>query len=170
VVLSATSAHAEPNDPAAFVQVGQGDRAVRSVAIGLSRDFTAANPDRPSPWSFYAEGIIGEWFSHHHDAGQRTQFTQLTATPVARYTFGGVLNDVFVEVGVGLSLITPHFEDHGRRFSTNFNFDDHASLGIRFGERDANELSIRAEHFSNGGVRNPNPGQNFGQLRFARHF
>jgi lipid A 3-O-deacylase len=170
MVLLTTSAEAQTVDPTAFVQAGQGDRAVHSVAIGASRDFFATDPDNPSPWSFYGEVVLGEWFTHHHDAGQRTQFKQLTATPVARYTFGGLFSNVFVELGVGLSLITPHFEDHGRRFSTNFNFDDHASLGFRFGEGGANELSIRAEHFSNGGVRNPNPGQDFAQLRYARHF
>ena len=144
--------------------------AVKSIAFGGTAAFTARDPANPGPWSVYGEAVVGQWFAHHRDPGQPGSVTQLTFAPVLRYSFGGVLNDVFVEVGVGLSLITPHFEDHGRRFSTTFNFDDHASLGKRFGARREHELSLRVEHFSNGGIRNPNPGQNFAQLRYARHF
>ena len=169
-MAASTVAGAQSRDPAFFVQAGDGDRAVRSVAIGGSFDLKALNPDRPSPWSFYVEGVIGEWFSHHRDQGQRADFTQFTVAPVVRYQFGGAFRAIFVEAGVGLSAIAPRFEDHGRNFSTIFNFDDHASIGFRHGEHDENEFSVRVEHFSNGGIRNPNPGQNFVQLRYARHF
>jgi lipid A 3-O-deacylase len=166
----ATPAWAQLNDFAGFVQAGEGDRAVKSVAFGATAAFTRSDPSSPSPWSFYGEAVVGQWFARHRDAGQTRSVTQFTFAPVLRYTFGGAFNDVFVEAGIGLSVITPHFEVHGRTFSTTFNFDDHASLGRRFGARRENELSIRIEHFSNGGIKNPNPGQNFAQLRFARHF
>jgi hypothetical protein len=161
---------AQSRDPAFFVQSGDGDRAVRSVAWGGSFDLRPLDPESPDPWSFYVEGTLGEWFSHHHDAGQQTRFAQFTVAPAVRYTFGGALRAVFAEAGIGLSAIAPHFEDHNRRFSTIFNFDDHVALGVRLGEHDENEISVRGEHFSNGGVKNPNPGQNFVQLRIARHF
>ena len=170
VWVVASAAAPPDHDEAWFLQAGEGDRAVRSVAFGASRNFTTVDADAPKPWSVYGEVVVGEWFVHHHDPGERTGFTQVTAAPVLRYAFGGMLRNVFVEAGIGLSLIAPHFHDHGRRFSTVFNFDDHASLGVRFGERGANEISVRGEHFSNGGIRNPNPGQNFAQLRYARHF
>ncbi len=161
---------AQPSDDAWLLQAGEGDRAVRSVAIGYTHGFVPKAEKDPTGWSVYGEAVLGEWFVHRHDDGQRTQFTQFTAAPVLRYTFGGALSDVFVEAGVGLSAIVPKFHEAGRSFSTTFQFDDHASLGVRFGAGDANELSVRVEHFSNAGIRNPNPGQNFGQLRFARHF
>ncbi len=168
--VASTAACAQTSDNAWFLQAGEGDRAVRSIAIGAFHTFVPNDVSDPTGWSVYGEAVLGEWFVHHHDDGQRTQFTQLTAAPVLRYTFGGKLRDFFVEAGVGLTIVTPRFEDHGRQFSTTFQFDDHASVGVRFGLRDANELSVRIEHFSNGGIRNPNPGQNFAQLRYARHF
>jgi lipid A 3-O-deacylase len=67
-------------------------------------------------------------------------------------------------------VITPRFRDHGRMFGSTFNFDDHASFGFRQGEHGENEFTVRAEHFSNAGIKKPNPGQNFLRLRYARHF
>jgi lipid A 3-O-deacylase len=166
-----TASAAPPNDFAGFVQAGEGDRAVKSVAFGATATFTAQDPANPGPWSVYGEAVVGEWFAHHRDPGQPRSVTQFTVAPVLRYTVaGGAFHDVFIEAGVGLSVITPHFQDHGRTFSTTFNFDDHASLGKRFGTRREYEWSVRVEHFSNGGIRNPNPGQNFAQVRLARHF
>jgi hypothetical protein len=158
-----------PHDPAFFIQGGSGDGAARSVGIGASFQFTRS--DSPSHWAVYGEGVLGEWFAIHREPGpgQRRSFTQVTLAPVVRYGFGES-RAVFVEVGAGASIITPHYHDRERTFSTTFNFDDHAALGFRFGDRDANELSVRVEHFSNAGIKNPNPGIDFAQLRFARHF
>ena len=34
----------------------------------------------------------------------------------------------------------------------------------------AAEIVLRAEHFSNAGIKPPNPGQNFLELRYVHHF
>jgi hypothetical protein len=41
------------------------------------------------------------------------------------------------------------------------------ALGRSFGSGDRHEIALRAKHFSNGGVREPNPGLNFVQLRYS---
>ena len=171
-ILAAGSAPvlAADYDYAALIQAGEGDRNVRSGAIGISRSFTPIDQAAASPWSFYGEAVLGEWFVHEPAGSDRRAFTQVTLAPVVRLDLGRFVDHAFVEVGIGLSFIAPHFRDNQRTFSTVFNFDDHASLGYRFGDRRENEISIRAEHFSNGGIKNPNPGQNFAQLRYARHF
>jgi lipid A 3-O-deacylase len=169
VFAESQSAFESPHDPAFFLQGGSGDGAAKSVGLGAAFQFTRS--DSPSHWAVYGEGVLGEWFAIHRDpgAGQRRSFTQVTLAPVVRYSFGEA-RLVFLEVGAGASIITPHYHDRERTFSTTFNFDDHAALGFRFGERAANELSVRVEHFSNAGIRNPNPGIDFAQIRFARHF
>ena len=154
------------SDPSVFVQAGQGDEAVRSATVGAMFE---VRPDRvaaDSPWSFVVEAAVGEWFVHEPRDGARLRFYQFGLTPSVRYRIGGV----FVEAGIGAALITPHFQDGDRRFSTGFNFGDHLGIGTRFGANDANELMLRVEHFSNGGIRNPNPGQNFVELRYGRRF
>lgn len=170
LALTSAPAVAADYDYAGLVQGGVGDRNVRSAAIGISRSFTPVDATASGPWSFYGEAVLGEWFVHEPASGDRRAFTQVTFAPVVRLDLGRLVDHAFIEVGVGLSFIAPHFRDNDRRFSTVFNFDDHASLGYRFGDRRENEISIRAEHFSNGGIKHPNPGQNFGQLRYARHF
>jgi lipid A 3-O-deacylase len=36
------------------------------------------------------------------------------------------------------------------------------------GRREAADLSLRLQHVSNAGIKEPNPGENFVQLRYAR--
>ena len=170
VVASASPAVAAEYDTSAFIQAGQGDRADHAVAIGYTHGFQPLDRVATSPWSFYGEAVVGEWFVHHPADGDRHAFTQISLSPVVRYDLSRLVDKAFIEAGIGLSVVIPRFRDHHRDFATTFNFDDHAALGYRFGEHEANEVSIRVEHFSNGGIKNPNPGQNFGQLRYARHF
>ncbi len=47
---------------------------------------------------------------------------------------------------------------------------DHLAAGWQFGPRRDHELTLRIQHFSNAGIRHPNPGENFVQLRYARRF
>ncbi len=157
---------ASGDDASWFVQAGEGDRAVRNATFGVTHGYRPDWLSEDSRWSFYGEAAVGEWFIHRDDESKRLNFTQINLTPVVR--FGD--KRVFVEAGIGLAVIVPRFEDDGRRFGSKFNFDDHVAIGTRFGAARENELAVRLEHFSNGGIRNPNPGQNFVSLRFARRF
>lgn len=167
IVASAAPAIADPPDTTWLVQVGDGDRAVKSVTVGLTRALYPFGLTDASAWSIYGEVLASEWFVNRARDGDRSHFTQFGFTPVLRYTFAA---GVFVEAGIGLDVITPRFRDNDRTFSTKFNFADHLAAGVRFGQARANEISLRVEHFSNGGIRNPNPGQNFVEVRYARHF
>ena len=71
-------------------------------------------------------------------------------------------------MGVGANYIVPIFDSGEKRFSTKFNFGDHVAIGRSFGQH--SEVSLRVEHFSNAGIEHPNPGENFGQLRYAHRF
>ena len=74
------------------------------------------------------------------------------------------------EAGVGAEIITPRFRTDDRSFRSVLNFGTHLALGCDFGEARQHEISLRAEHFSNAGIRRPNPGENFVQLRYAYRF
>jgi len=76
----------------------------------------------------------------------------------------------FFEGGVGVTFTTNVYETDRKRFSTSFNFGDHLALGRNFGARREHELSLRFEHYSNAGIKHPNPGENFVQLRYLRRF
>ena len=68
------------------------------------------------------------------------------------------------------NAIAPRYRNGSREFSTNFNFGDHVGVGRRFGDHGEHELSLRVQHFSNAGIKDPNPGQNFLQVRYAHWF
>jgi lipid A 3-O-deacylase len=55
------------------------------------------------------------------------------------------------------------------KFSTSFNFGDHLGIGFSFGPGRKNEIAMRAQHFSNAGIKEPNPGKNFLELRYVCH-
>ena len=76
----------------------------------------------------------------------------------------------FVEAGIGLTATSSVYRTRQKSFSTSFNFGTHLAVGRSFGERGQHEVSLRLEHFSNAGIKHPNPGENFIQVRYARRF
>jgi hypothetical protein len=89
-------------------------------------------------------------------------------TPVFRLE-GTAPGSAYLEAAIGFHLLSDLEIDHDRSFSTRFQFGDHIGAGLRFGPRDRYDLSLRLQHLSNGGIRRPNPGIDFLQLRFQYH-
>lgn len=104
---------------------------------------------------------VGRW-THPDRAGPGAD---IGLTPVFRLQRDGRYAP-FVEAAVGAHLLsTPHIG--GREMSTSYQFGDLAGLGVRFGERGRAEIGYRIIHYSNAGIRRPNPGINFHMLRFG---
>jgi lipid A 3-O-deacylase len=76
----------------------------------------------------------------------------------------------YVEGAIGFHLISPVRLEESRGFSTAFQFGDHIGAGARFGEHGRYDLGLRFQHLSNAGIKKPNNGINFTQLRFQVHF
>jgi hypothetical protein len=75
----------------------------------------------------------------------------------------------FLEGAIGFHLLSDdNFGD--KDLGAQFAFGDHIAAGIRFGDRHAHELSLKLQHFSNAGLRDENPGVNFGMVRYGYHF
>ena len=73
-------------------------------------------------------------------------------------------------VGIGANYISPIYRTESKRFSTAFNFGDHAAVGRILGDHRQASVALRLQHFSNGGIDEPNPGENFTQLRYSYQF
>lgn len=170
VLLTSQKAIADIHDVAGYLQSGDGDHRTRSVAAGVSRNIWTSEDAPISRWEVYGALEYGTWYVQHQAEGKRRFFGQVGLSPALRYTFGDGDRRLFVEAGVGLFVIVPRFNTGDHRFSTAFNFGDHVGMGVRFGEAQSQEVVLRVQHFSNGGIKNPNPGINFLQLRYAYHF
>ena len=118
----------------------------------------------------YWEASVSEWSYLAADARRTAWLGQVGLIPVFRYRPAGGASPWFFEAGVGLTLTTSLYETDRKRFSTSFNFADHLTVGRNFGQYSEHEWSLRLQHFSNGGIKHPNPGEDFIQLRYAYRF
>jgi lipid A 3-O-deacylase len=148
-----------------LLQAGGGDRGTWSVIAGVywGSDW------RRSLAGFEVSGVTEAFISHWdaRAAEGRRGFTQIGVLPL-RPDAGR--SPWFAEAGIGLSTTHPIFETDRKRFSTAFNFVDVLGVGRSVGAARQHELGLRLQHVSNGGIRAPNPGQNFVQLRYAASF
>lgn len=154
---------------AVFVQLGDGSR-TRTVTAGLAWDLAWSRRLANGELSATMDASVGRWWVNEDGMVHSPWVTQLGMTPVLRYRWGEDRRRWFAELGVGINVLTPIFNDEDRRFSTAFNFGDHLALGRSFGDDAREEIALRVQHYSNGGIKQPNPGINFVQVRYSHRF
>jgi hypothetical protein len=117
----------------------------------------------------YFEVSLGRWRATLEDGSTSSAWvSQIGITPVLRWTKPAHGSPWFAEIGVGANVLTPIYRSGDKSFSTAFNFGDHLALGRTFGVRDQHEIAVRLQHFSNAGIKHPNPGEDFVQIRYLR--
>ena len=113
----------------------------------------------------YWDAQFGQWSG----SGKRT-INDLGLTPVFRFQQSSPSKiSPYVEGAIGLHLISPTRFDDNRQLSSAVQFGDHIGVGARFGEHWKYDLSLRFQHLSNGGIKEPNDGINFLQIRLQHH-
>ena len=149
-----------------FAQVGAAEDA-RMAVVGATWEVPALRGIAWGNGSGYVEASFGRWVSDVNDGPRSSAWvTQLGLTPVLRWhPFDSPR--WFTEAGIGVNVLTPIYRSTDKRFSTAFNFGDHVGIGVQFGDGFRQELSLRLQHFSNAGIKDPNPGENFLQLRYT---
>ncbi|MBI3283500.1 MAG: acyloxyacyl hydrolase [Burkholderiales bacterium] len=75
---------------------------------------------------------------------------------------------LYAEAGIGLHMLSEIYDNNGRRFSTNFQFGDH--IGAGYVLANGWDFSFKYQHYSNGGIRHPNPGINYAVLKATYMF
>jgi hypothetical protein len=152
----------------AFAQIGAAEDA-RMAVVGATWEVPALRGFALGNGSGYVEASFGRWVSDVNDGSRSSAWvTQVGITPVLRWhPFDSPR--WFTEAGIGVNVLAPIYRSTDKRFSTVFNFGDHVGIGVQFGEGFRQELSLRLQHFSNAGIKDPNPGENFLQLRYSAH-
>lgn len=144
---------------------GAGGR-THAGTIGLSRPLRVNGID--GAFSSHGEVFVSTWRARL-DEGHRLH-TQVGAIATLRYRFANGVSPWFADAGLGISVLDRQYRAQGREFSSRFQFTEILGVGRSFGMRGEHELSVRVQHFSNAGVRKPNPGENFVRLRYLYRF
>ena len=152
-----------------FIQAGSA-RHTHEISTGVTWDWARQWTVGGGSLSGYYETSISEWSYPDTDGRRSAWLGQVGLIPVFRYRPAGGTAAWFMEGGVGITFTTTLYETERKRFSTSFNFGDHIAVGRNFGERREHEISLRVEHFSNAGIKHPNPGENFLQIRYSYRF
>jgi len=79
----------------------------------------------------------------------------LSFSPVLVYEFAGQNIKPYVEAGIGVAVFS-NTEVEGNKLGSAFNFEDRVGFGLRFAG--GHEIGIRATHYSNAGIKEPNDG------------
>jgi len=150
----------------AFVQAASGPR-TDALMGGLTWDWRYKYDLGAGVVTGYWDLAVGRWRSKVEGGGSESAWvSHLGITPVFRYQ-PSESSDLFLELGIGANLIAPVYRSERKSFSTVFNFGDHLAVGWKFGQRRSHEIALRIQHFSNAGIKHPNPGENFLQLRYS---
>jgi lipid A 3-O-deacylase len=146
------------------LELGRGDESSDLVRGAVQWSWGKKRPVGPHlQWGGYWELSAGFWKNGETVA-------DIGITPVFRLERSSGSVVPYVEGAIGLHLESQvEFSEH-RTTGTKFQFGDHIGAGMRFGGHLRHDVGLRLQHLSNGGVAKPNPGINFGIVRYQYHF
>jgi lipid A 3-O-deacylase len=99
--------------------------------------------------------------------GVHQNLTVIGFTPTFRYQ-RNEKKGLFAEFGLGYHLLSHLYNNDDNRLSTAFQFGDHLGVGYIFDN--GWEATVKAQHYSNGSIKQPNSGVNFVVVKLARPF
>jgi len=149
------------------VGAGLADHHLKKAELGIVWDPGITWWDT-GDWNFrlLGEANVAYW---HTNRGDRHHLYELGLTPVVRFMKKSGSVRPFVEAGIGVRLLS-HTSVGTVNVSTAFQFSDMIGVGAKFGAQHKYEAGLRFQHLSNAGIKDPNPGVNFGQLYFQLNF
>ena len=150
------------------LEAGSGE-GIRTGRVALQWDWTSRWLQSTN-WHLggYWDVALGYWHRNDTGPGQHDDLFDFGLTPVLRLQPNG-RSGPYVEAGVGLHLLS-RTSIGDKQMSTALQFGNHIGVGYRFGAKGSYEVGYRFQHISNAGLKKPNPGINFHQLRVQYHF
>lgn len=116
-------------------------------------------------WDLTLSKWRGDRFRNVDDSTQR--IIDIGLTPVFRFQRDD-LQGPYVEAGIGAHYLSRHYDNNGKRLSTHFQFGDHLGIGYVFPNK--LDVGLKVQHFSNGGIKEPNNGVNLAVVRVSYAF
>ncbi|MGC2519522.1 MAG: acyloxyacyl hydrolase [Burkholderiales bacterium] len=171
--LLATSSAAQAVDGMSF-EYGHSDSTNASVnlfRVGVQWDWRKHLVEMGS-WHLggYWESSFGYW-SNNSFASTHDHLIDYGFTPVFRLQPNNLTRfSPYAELGVGVHFLSHTSVSTQREFGSSFQFGDHVGAGVRFGDKGQYDIGYRYQHLSNAGIKGPNQGINYHQLRLQYHF
>jgi lipid A 3-O-deacylase len=129
---------------------GQGDMTYR---LGMGFDWNK------NLWETSTGRLTGYWdagYTYWEGAnGYAAAKHSLSFAPVFVYEFGNGTVKPFIEAGIGVSVFSSTRVGE-QNLGSAFNFEDRIGAGVKIG--DTQRVGIRAMHYSNAGIKQPNDG------------
>ncbi|AGZ37058.1 acyloxyacyl hydrolase [Pseudomonas sp. SWI6] len=131
--------------------VGQTGDSTQVYRLGLQSNWDA------SWWQTRVGRLTGYWDGAYSywDGDETASNHSLSFAPVFVYEFAGESVKPYIEAGIGVALFSST-ELESNELGSSFQFEDRIGVGLRFAG--GHELGIRAIHYSNAGIRQPNDG------------
>lgn len=169
------AAVAAPADSASgvYVDLGQAPNSnadTDSLTLGYVLPWTWRQSVQEGPLSFYWDFFLSQWRATRPDGLDKRNYTQLGVIANWRYRFSQGASPWFVEAGIGGTVMDSLYRTPDHAFSTTFQFTEQLGVGRNFGAQGQHELALRLQHFSNAGIKEPNPGENFVRVRYLYRF
>jgi len=116
----------------------------------------------------YWDLTLAQWRgTRFQNSDQSQNITSIGITPVFRLQ-SDTLKGFYAEGSIGIHYLSDLYNNNGRQLSTRVEFGD--ALGIGYVFQNNVDLGLKIQHFSNGGIKEPNSGVNFAVIRFAYPF
>jgi hypothetical protein len=113
---------------------------------------------------------LGYW-DNDSTAKTNSSIADVGLTPVFRFQQNNPTGiSPYAEAGIGIHLLSETEVSPKRQFGSSFQFGDHLGAGVRFGDKGRYDLGYRYQHLSNAGIKEPNQGIIFHQLRLQYRF
>jgi lipid A 3-O-deacylase len=163
---------------AAAAALGMSSLAAQAVdftaAVGQSGDSTmvyrlGAQWDWDTSWWQSSVGrLTGYWDAGYTywDGDETSSNHSLSFAPVFVYEFAGETVKPYIEAGIGVAAFA-NTELESNDLGSSFQFEDRIGAGLRFSGQ---EIGIRAIHYSNAGIKQPNDGVEAYTLHYRTSF
>ncbi|MGN5476236.1 acyloxyacyl hydrolase [Cupriavidus basilensis] len=170
VALRSSLAQAAPPIPA--VQIGYGVDSKHDVqkieaAFLWDSGFAWGNPQG---WllDLQWEVNVARW--HSTSSSNPRNPWEFGVAPVVRLAWKRYSWVPFLELSLGLRLMSETRSADDHIYSTAFQFSEYGGLGVAFGKDQQFAVGYRYQHISNGGIKEPNPGTGFSTVYLRYRF
>lgn len=143
--------------------VGQTSESTMTYRIGAQADFNRS-------WFQTSVGrLTGYWDAGYtYWEGDKTSANHsVSVAPVFVYEFAGDAVKPYLEAGIGIAAFE-NTKVENNDLGSSFQFEDRLGAGLRFAG--GHEVGIRAIHYSNAGIKNPNDGIESYALHYRASF